>query len=106
MVGLGVLKDITRVSASLKNNNETVSEVWMIVNQEKDSWTQATDIHIIEGENLEFPVNFDDSKEILPSEISLVMSRDNNVLQNLFSRIKIDKATCGKYSLLSITGLE
>ena len=33
----------------------------MIINSEKDSWTQATDVHIIEGENVELPVNFDDS---------------------------------------------
>jgi len=45
----------------------------MIINQEKDSWTQSNEIHIIEGEKVEFPVNFDNSKPLLTSEASLAM---------------------------------
>ena len=76
----------------------------MIVNQEKDSWTQHTDIHIVEGETIEFPVNFDDSKPLLESEVSLAMYRDGNVLQNLFKRIQLTKHS--HYHMLSLVGLE
>lgn len=52
------------------------------------------------------PVNFDSSKELLDHEASLVMKRDNKILENLFSRIKIVEDKCGLYSLLKLDGLE
>ena len=103
-VGLGQLKDICRISANCRVNSDYLSENWMIVNQEKDSWTQHTDIHIVEGETVEFPVNFDDSKPLLEREVSLAMYRDGNVLQNLFKRIQLTKHS--HYHMLSLVGLE
>ena len=106
VVGLGQLKNITRIIAEFKNSSCSFSETWMIVNSELDSWTQPTDIHIIEGETIEIPTNFDDSKPLLPSEASLAMYSGDNVLTNMFKRIKLTKVPCGKYHMLTLEGLE
>jgi hypothetical protein len=106
MIGLGELKNITEVRADFRSNECNFSETWTIINQEKDSWTQSKDIHIVEGENIEIPVNFDDSKPLLPTEASLAMFQGDNVLTNLFKRIKLAKVPCGKYHMLSLEGLE
>lgn len=58
-VGLGELKDINRVYATLFHNGRECKDDWMVINQEKDSWTQCEDIQIIEGEKIEIPVNHD-----------------------------------------------
>jgi len=34
------------------------------------------------------------------------MTREGNVLKNLFERIKLTKATCGMYHILNLVGLE
>ena len=56
--------------------------------------------------NIELPINFNDSKALLVHEASLVMKRDDKILENLFSRIKLVKAECGLYHLLKLDGLE
>jgi hypothetical protein len=105
-VGLGNLKDITSISANIKNGGKDINETWTILNQNKDSWTSATDFHIIEGESIELPVNFDDSKKLSPSEVSLGHYRNSNIIQNLFNRIELTKASCGHYHILKLEGLE
>lgn len=60
----------------------------------------------IEGEKIEIPVNFDDSKELQPHEASLALYQNNRVITNMSSRIKIEKAKCGLYHFLVLESLE
>jgi hypothetical protein len=106
-VKLGELKEVSYVAATATvGNGERISDSWFIAGQEADKWTQADDIHIIEGEHIELPINFDDSKPLAVYEASLLMSRDKQILENLFTRIQIVKAESGMYHLLKIQDLE
>lgn len=106
-VKLGELKDVSYVAATATvGNDDTIKDSWFIARQEADQWTQSDDIHIIEGENIELPINFDDSKPLAVYEASLLMSRDQQILENLFTRIQIVKAASGMYHLLKIQDLE
>jgi hypothetical protein len=78
----------------------------MISTNHIDTWTQSEDIHIIQGENVEIPVNFDDSKELQRYQASLKMAKEGNILKNFFDRIKLVKAACGMYHVLNLVGLE
>ena len=101
-VGLGPLDDVERVTARFSDFEET----WTISGSHVDTWTQADDIHIIEGENIEIPVNYDDSKPLQRHQASLRMTREGTILKNMFDRIKLTKAQCGLYHLLHLEGLE
>ena len=105
-VGLGSLKDIKNITANCTNGGQSINEKWTILNQNKDTWTGASDIHIIEGESISLPVNFDDSKGLLPSEVSLGHYRNSNIIQDMFSRVVLTKAPCSHYHMLSLEGLE
>jgi len=64
-------------------------------------------IQMIEGENLELPVSYDDSQALERYQASLKMSRDGNVLKNLFDKIQLEKSDKGgPYHLLKLDGLE
>lgn len=105
-VKLGELKDVAYVSAAARVGDDSIKDSWFVAKQEADQWTQSDDIHIIEGENIEIPINFDDSKPLGVYEASLLMSRDKQILENLFTRIQIVKAESGMYHLLKIQDLE
>ena len=47
-------------------------------------WTQMDNIQMIEGENFELPISYDDSQPLERYQVSLKMSRDGNILKNLF----------------------
>jgi prolyl oligopeptidase PreP (S9A serine peptidase family) len=105
-IGIGPLKDITRVTAKCRNSNLDVEETWTIINQAKDSWTQSTDIHIIKGEDIEIPVNYDQSKPKLRSEVTLAHYLDGKLISNLFERVELESAGGGHYSLLKLAKLD
>ena len=106
-VKLGELKEVSYVAATATvGKNDRIRDSWFIARQEADQWTQSDDIHIIEGENIELPINFDDSKPLAAHEASLLMRRDGHILENLFTRIQIVKAESGMYHLLKIQDLE
>ena len=54
-VCLGTLKDII----SVKARYNTTSEYWKIDSNDIDTWTQSSEMHIIEGETIEIPVNIE-----------------------------------------------
>lgn len=84
-VGLGTLKDINNIAVTLIGGGRSYK--WHIINQEKDSWTQQTEIHLVEGECFEIPVNYDDSEPLNETHASLVLYRNTTVIQNMFKRI-------------------
>ena len=106
-INLGKLISIEQVRASLTNDNSYCEEEWNIENHYFDVWTQSEDIHIVEGEVVEFPI-FTQGKNLKleKHQISLLMTRDGKVLENLFGRIKIEKSNCSLYDLLKLEGLE
>ena len=105
-IGIGPLKDITHVTARCRNSSLDVEETWTIINQAKDSWTQSTDIHIIKGEDVEIPVNYDQSKPKLRSEVTLAHYMDGTLIANLFDRVELETAPGGFYSLLKLAKLD
>lgn len=77
-VGLGTLANINRIKVTFDRKN--CNETWNIINQERDSWTQSNELNIIEGELVQIPVNFDDSKPFSKAEASLVLNRNNTII--------------------------
>jgi len=84
----------------------TFNETWHIINQEKDSWTQAKELNIIEGETVQIPVNFDNSKPFSKAEASLVLNRNNTIIQNMFKRINLIQDPSKHYHILQLEDLE
>ena len=65
-------------------------------------------MHFVEGERIEIPINFDDSKQSLPKyhEASLLMKRNGAILHNCFDKIRIEKSESGQYFFLVLENLE
>ena len=111
-VGLGQLNNILWIKAEVTDLNDNggegdleLSDKWMVCQKDTDTWTQPNDLHIIEGESIELPINCD-KDALKENDASLVRLRDGKILENMFSRIKISKVECGKYHLLRLDGLE
>lgn len=54
-VGLGRLENVEKVAAMTREGQS--AETWMISSNHIDNWTQSEEIHIVEGEKVEIPVN-------------------------------------------------
>jgi len=76
----------------------------MLDQDRHDKWTQPSDIHIIEGEDIELPINFPKGETLKCHQAGLKMMRDNKLIKNLFSRIQITEKP--NYQVLSLKGLE
>ena len=65
-------------------------------------------MHFVEGERIEIPINFDDSRPLQPQyrEVSLVMKRNGSLLHNCFDKIKIEKSKSEKYYFLVLENLD
>lgn len=72
---LGHLNDVKYIQAVA--NGKNTSECWNVDSITLNKWTQPLEYHIIEGESIQFPVNFDSSKELESHQASLVMRKDN-----------------------------
>ena len=57
---LGHLKDVEEVSATW----EGISDAWRLASSHIDSWNQSDKINIVQGEDVQILVNFDDSQPL------------------------------------------
>ena len=88
------------------NGGEERHEVWMINHEKEDKWTLPEEIHIIQGESIEVPINWNHESDIKPHQASLLMSRDGNILNNMFKRIRVIESAGKIYKLIRLDGLE
>ena len=107
-VKLGPLKNVESVQSCLVNSNggEERHEVWMINQEKEDKWTLPDSIHIIQGESVEVPINWNHQLDIKPHQASLLMSREGVILNNMFMRIKLIDSAGKAYKLIRLDGLE
>ena len=65
-VKLGPLEGVLKVRATCKSTDVGFKHSWKIIN-ETDQWTESTEINIIQGEDLEIPINYEGPTDKLSS---------------------------------------
>lgn len=78
----------------------------MIGGYKEDRWTIAQDIHMVEGECLELPVNYVSNEPLKKHMASLLQYRESSYLYDLFDKIRIVPSPSGTYGVLRLEGLE
>jgi len=78
---LGKLKNIYKIEVNGHGSFQILHDEML--------WNQNDDIHIIHGESVEIPINFDPSGDLKPYHVSLKMHDQDSVLRNMFSSIKL-----------------
>ena len=94
-VKLGHLRGVYKIKSIFDSKFE---EIFNILGEKCDYWTQTQEHHLVSGEIFETPVNM--QGELTRRNASLIMSRDRKILKNLFNRIKLVDVENSDYKIL------